>query len=50
MKGKLQPHSNEPTNMDRIPLGKLSCKLAIYYFVEKKFVSVTAEKNWKELI
>ena len=47
LKGILQPHSKEPTNMDRIPLEKLSCKLATNYLVEKKFVSATAEKRLK---
>ena len=47
LKGKVQPQPNEPTNMNRIPLEKLSCKLATNYFVEKKFVSATAEKRLK---
>ena len=47
LKGKVQPQPNEPTNMNRIPLEKLSCKLATTYLVEKKFVSTTAETRLK---
>ena len=45
MKGKLQPPSNKSISMDRIPLEKLSCKLATTFFVERKFVPATAKKR-----
>ena len=48
MKGKLQPPSNKSISMDRIPLEKLSCKLATNFFVERKFVSATAKKRLRK--
>ena len=45
MKGKLQPPSNKSISIDRIPLEKLSSKLATNFFVERKFVPATAKKR-----
>jgi len=50
LKGKVLPQPNEPTNMNRIPLENLSCKLATNYLVEKKFVSATVEKIEKSTV
>ena len=48
MKGKLQPPSNKSISMDRIPVEKLSSKLATNFFVERKFVPATAKKRLRK--
>ena len=48
MKGKLHPPSNKSISMDRIPVEKLSSKLATNFFVERKFVPATAKKRLRK--
>ena len=50
MQGKLQLPLNKSISMDRIPLEKLSCKLATNFFVERKFVPATAKNDSEKLI